>query len=123
MTFLNCLSVFLIVLICVSSSVKCQTPSGIPSIIRGCYLNNFTVEARPPLTLPLLVELLAKTERNRGNQVSLRVLTSSIFHGYVQFLPKNIRRNIHVTIFSAITSLFSTSLRGDLNLNSFIRFK
>ncbi|XP_030756010.1 uncharacterized protein LOC115882230 [Sitophilus oryzae] len=62
--------------ICLFEIAKCQITNSIPEELQGCYRRNFTITARPPLTVPLLVELIRKIEIDPKYTMNTRMLSS-----------------------------------------------
>ncbi|XP_076261704.1 uncharacterized protein LOC143197278 isoform X1 [Rhynchophorus ferrugineus] len=73
-----CLLVFH-VLLC-HRYVRGQTSTSVPQELQPCYRQSYTPVSRPPLTVPVLLELLRKIEINPNCTMNTRRLTTWLMH-------------------------------------------
>ncbi|KAK9889517.1 hypothetical protein WA026_004799 [Henosepilachna vigintioctopunctata] len=77
------LQIFICIILLFSFTVRrtcCSTSSHIPKLLVPCYNGSFTMENKPPLTIPVLVELLRKIEVYDKTTINLRILTKALLH-------------------------------------------
>ncbi|CAH0561910.1 unnamed protein product [Brassicogethes aeneus] len=73
--------IFLVVLVCFDENVKGEISTTLPELLRRCYESGYNNVANPPLSIPVLIELIRKIEMDSKNTFNLRLLSSALLHG------------------------------------------